>query len=179
MPAMSIDPNALGVQRTASADALDVALERTRRGQAELEKPQLNLSGPQRRLLAALNGARTLREILAVDPGVDAVRVPRNAARLVAFGLAKEVRGQLPQQLVVSALNLTMRVPVEALRLQLQQQEATAARALPSPARRAWQRWRRPLLVVLVAAAGMSLLLSHRGWFVRINELATLLRSAF
>lgn len=179
MPAMSVDPNALGVPREASADPLDVALERTRRGQAELEKPQLNLSGPQRRLLAALNGARTLREILAVDPGVDATRAPRNAARLVAFGLAKEVRGQLPQQLVVSALNLTMRVPLDALRMQALQQEAAAVRAPPGPARRAWQRWRRPLAVALAVAAGFSLMLWHRQWLDRIEGLTTLLRSAF
>ncbi|MCX8114257.1 MAG: hypothetical protein N3D71_04210 [Burkholderiaceae bacterium] len=178
MPAMSVDPNALGVPSAASADPLDVALERTRRGQAELEKPQLNLSGPQRRLLAAFNGARTLREILAADPGVDAIRAPRNAARLVAFGLAKEVRGQLPQQLVVSALNLTMRIPLDALRMQVQQQEAAAERQRPSAARRAWQRWRRPLAVALAVAAGFAMLLWHREWAARVEELAALLRSA-
>lgn len=179
MPAMSVDPNALGAPSEASADPLDVALERTRRGQNELEKPQLNLSRPQRRLLAALNGARTLREILAVDPGVDAIRAPRNAARLVAFGLAKEVRGRLPQRLVVSALNLTMRVPVEALRMQVQRQEAAAERELPSPARRAWQRWRRPLAVALAVAVGFSMMLWHREWLGRVEDLAALLRSAF
>jgi hypothetical protein len=179
MPAMSVDPNALGVTSAASADALDVVLERTRRGQVELERPQLNLSGPQRRLLAALNGARTLREIVAVDPGVDALRAPRNAARLVAFGLAKEVRGQLPQQLVVSALNLTMRIPLEALRMQVQQQEAAAQRELPSPARRAWQRWRRPLAVAMAAAIGLSMLLWHREWIARLADVTALLRGAF
>lgn len=177
MPAMSVDRNALGAPSEASADPLDVALERTRRGQTELEKPQLNLSGPQRRLLAALNGARTLREILAVDPGVDAISAPRNAARLVAFGLAKEVRGQLPQQLVVSALNLTMRIPIEALRMQVQQQEAAAQREAPGPVRRAWQRWRRPFAVALVVAAGFSMMLWHREWLGRVADLASLVRS--
>jgi hypothetical protein len=179
MPAMSVDPNAVGVTSAASADALDVVLERTRRGQVELERPQLNLSGPQRRLLAALNGARTLREIVAVDPGVDALRAPRNAARLVAFGLAKEVRGQLPQQLVVSALNLTMRIPLEALRMQVQQQEAAAQRELPGPARRAWMRWRRPLAVAMAAAIGLSMLLWHREWIARLADVTALLRAAF
>ncbi len=179
MPAMSVDHNALGVTRAASADPLDVALERTRRGQAELQKPQLNLSGPQRRLLAALNGARTLREIVAVDPGVDAVRAPRNAARLVAFGLAKEVRGQLPQQLVVSALDLTMRIPLDALRMQVQLQESAAQRAAPPPVRRAWQRWRRPIIVALAVAVGISMVLWYREWLGRLGELTTLLRSAF
>ena len=176
---MSIDPDALAVSRQASADPLDVALERTRRGQAELEKPQFNLSGPQRRLLAALNGARTLREILAVDPGVDATRAPRNAARLVAFGLAKEVRGRLPQQLVVSALNLTMRIPLEALRMPAQQQESAGQRELPGPARRGWQRWRRPLAIALAAAVGFSVVLWHREWLGLLGQLRTLLRSAF
>lgn len=178
MPAMSVDPNALGASSAASADPLDVALERTRRGQTELERPQLNLSGPQRRLLAALNGARTLREIVAVDPGVDALRVPRNAARLVAFGLAKEVRGRLPQQLVVSALNLTMRIPLEALRMQALQQDAAAQREPPGPARRAWRRWRRPLAVAIAAAVGFSMVLWHREWFARLADLTALLRSA-
>jgi hypothetical protein len=178
MPAMSVDRNALGVTPAAFADPLDVVLERTRRGQAELERAQLNLSGPQRRLLAALNGTRTLREILAVDPGVDALRAPRNAARLVAFGLAKEVRGQLPQRLVVSALNLTMRIPLEALRIQVQQQEAAAQREPPGPARRAWMRWRRPLAVALTAAIGLSIVLWHREWIARWTDLAALLRSA-
>jgi hypothetical protein len=177
MPAMSVDHNALGVTPAASADPLDVALERTRRGQAELEKPQINLSASQRRLLAALDGARTLREILAVDPGVDAIRAPRNAARLVAFGLAKEVRGRLPQQLVVSALNLTMRIPLDALRMQVQQQEAAAQRAAPTA--RAWQRWRRPLMVALAVAVGFSMVLWHREWLGRLGELTMLLRSAF
>lgn len=161
MPAMSLDPNALGAAREA-ADPLEVALERTRRGLAELEKPQLNLSGPQRRLLAALDGTRSLREILAVDPGIDALRAPRNAARLVAFGLAKEVRGRLPQHLVVSALNLTMRVPLDALRIQMQQQEVSAEPAPASPARRAWHRWRRPLAVALLVAAVFAVILWHR-----------------
>ncbi len=159
---MSVDPDAFGVNSAAPTDPLVVALERSRRGQAELEKPQLNLSGPQRRLLAALNGARTLREIVAVDPGIDALRAPRDAARLVAFGLAKEVRGRLPQKLIVSALNLTMRIPLEALHTPVQQQEAAAQRELPGPARRAWLRWRRPLAVALVAAVGSSMVLWHR-----------------
>jgi hypothetical protein len=176
MPAMSVDPNALGAPSESSVDALDVALERTRRGQAELEKAQLNLSGPQRRLLAAFNGARTLREIVAVDPGVDAVRAPRNAARLIAFGLAKEVRGQLPQQLMVSALNLTMRIPLEALRLQARAMEANSAPARAGAAYRGWQRWRRPLLVGLAVAVAFSTVLWHHEWLSRLQELALLLR---
>lgn len=175
---MSVDPRALGVPSQASADPLDVALERTRRGQAELEQPHLNLSGPQRRLLAAFNGARTLREILAADPGVDAIRAPRNAARLIAFGLAKETRGKLPQQLVVSALNLTMRIPLEALRMQVLQQEAASTPALPSTARRVWQRWRRPLLVALAVAVAFSTVLWHQEWLARLRDVGTLLRSA-
>ncbi|MFN3564427.1 MAG: hypothetical protein ACK4V1_00375 [Burkholderiaceae bacterium] len=178
MPAMSVDPNALGASSAPAADPLDVALERTRRGQAELERPQLNLSGPQRRLLAAFNGTRTLREILAADPGVDASRAPRNAARLVAFGLAKEVRGRLPQQLVVSALNLTMRIPLDALRMQVQLQEAAAERERPSAARRTWQRWRRPLVVAAASAAGAAMLLWRGEWATRLDKLAALLRSA-
>lgn len=96
-------------------DAWSVVLELTKRGQAELEKSMFGLSGNQRRLLASIDGQRTLRECAELEPALQHDRLARDAARLVAFGLGKQVRGELPQDLLVSAMNLTARIPLSAL----------------------------------------------------------------
>lgn len=99
----------------APTDARDVVLEATPRGAAELERGRFGLSGNQRRLLAALDGRRSLAECAAAEAKLQADRLPRDAARLVAFGLARQARGELPNDLLVSAMNLTARIPLEDL----------------------------------------------------------------
>lgn len=92
-----------------------VVLEATRRGREEIERPRFGLGGNQRRLLARLDGQRSLDDCAAVEPPLQQPRLARDAARLVAFGLARQVRGELPQQLIVAAMNLTARIPLDQL----------------------------------------------------------------
>ncbi len=84
------------------------------------------MSTAQRTLLQALDGQCSLRELTAAHPTLASVRLSRDAARLLAFGLVKQLRGELPREIVVASMNLTMRVPAEAFR-------HLAARA-PAPA---------------------------------------------
>lgn len=93
----------------------DVVLEATRRGHEELEQPRFGLGRQQRRLLAQLDGIRSLDECQAADLKLQRPRLARDAARLVAFGLARQVRGELPQDLLVAAMNLTVRIPLDQL----------------------------------------------------------------
>jgi hypothetical protein len=109
-----------------AADAWAVVLGRTPRGDAELGRPLFPLSTAQRTLLQALDGQCSLRELTAAHPTLASVRLSRDAARLLAFGLVKQLRGELPREIVVASMNLTMRVPAEAFR-------HLAARA-PAPA---------------------------------------------
>lgn len=99
----------------ASGDPGAVVLEPTRRGVEELERPRFGLGANQRRILAQLDGQRTLDDCMAADPRIQAVRLGKDAARLVAFGLARQVRGELPQELLVAAMNLTARIPLDQL----------------------------------------------------------------
>jgi hypothetical protein len=146
--------------------AESVVLEPTRRGREELAQPRFGLGGNQRRLLAQLDGRRSLADCATADPRLQQPRLARDAARLVAFGLARQVRGELPQQLLVAAMNLTARIPLD--RLPPLEPERTvmpmAPRVARAPSRREPVREDRPprgdrplwsivLLLVLIAAA--------------------------
>jgi hypothetical protein len=90
-----------------------VVLEATRRGREELARPRFGLAGNQRRLLAQLDGLRSLDECAAAEPRLRPPRLARDAARLVAFGLARQARGELPREMLVAAMNLTARIPLD------------------------------------------------------------------
>jgi predicted transcriptional regulator len=91
--------------------AWNVVLERTSRGDAEAQQPQLRLSSPQRQLLAAIDGRRSLHAVVARQPELATARLSREAARLLAFGLVRQIQGELPRALVVAAMNLTLQMP--------------------------------------------------------------------
>ena len=149
--------------QTVNAD--DVVLEPTRRGREERERPRFGLGGNQRRLLQQLDGFRSLDECAAAEPSLQRQRLARDAARLVAFGLAKQVRGELPQELLVEAMNLTARIPLD--QIQPLEAERTVIPMLPrvapspnsrlqpeeSPPTNTSRRWPIGLLAVLLAAA--------------------------
>ncbi len=90
-------------------------LEPTRRGHEELEQPRFGLHAHQRRLLAQCDGRRSLGECAEGDARLQPVRLARDAARLIAFGLARPLRGELPPELMVEAMDLTARIPLDAL----------------------------------------------------------------
>ena len=103
-----------GPPRGAGGPAV-VVLELTRRGREELEQPRFGLHGHQRRLLEQCDGRRSLGDCAEADARLQPVRLARDAARLVAFGLARQVRGELPPELMVEAMNLTARIPLDRL----------------------------------------------------------------
>lgn|GEM_PF-3207024 len=111
----------------ADADAGTVVLERTPRGEAELARPMFPLSVAQRVLLQAIDAAGSLRELADRHPTLASASLTRDAARLLAFGLVRQLRGELPREAVVSAMNLTMRVPAQAFG------QLAAQRAQPPP----------------------------------------------
>ena len=92
-----------------------VVLELTRRGREELVQPRFGLHGHQRRLLEQCDGRRSLRDCAEADPRLQPVRLARDAARLVAFGLARQADGELPPELMVEAMDLTARIPLDRL----------------------------------------------------------------
>jgi len=92
-----------------------VVLELTRRGREELERRRFSLHAHQRRLLEQCDGHRSLSDCAEADARLQPVRLARDAARLVAFGLARAVRGELPAELMVEAMELTARIPLDAL----------------------------------------------------------------
>lgn len=100
-----------------------VVLGRTPRGDAEMQRALFPLSAAQRDLLNALDGRHSLRQLVVTRPALQSARLARDAARLLAFGLVKQLRGELPRDVVVSSMNLTMRVPAEAFQ-HLQQADA-------------------------------------------------------
>jgi hypothetical protein len=161
----------------------EVVLECTRRGAMERERPSFGLSRSQSALLAVIDGQRTLGDCARENSDINLTRMPRDAARLVAFGLAKVLRGELPQSLMVEAMNLTQRIPLD--RLVPLEPERTAVKVEPrvaptrpgrpptlpdseesveveTPRRRAFN-W--PVLVVLLVlmVAAVSLHLMQRG----------------
>ena len=114
----------------ASTGTWDVVLGPTARGEEELQRHLFPLSPAQRDLLAALDGRRSLRQLVVKHPALHTPRLARDAARLLAFGLVRQLRGELPRDLVVSAMNLTMRVPAAAFRhLAARAEETAPARA--------------------------------------------------
>lgn len=92
-----------------------VVLELTRRGREELMQPRFGLHGHQRRLLEQCDGRRSLHDCAEADPRLQPVRLARDAARLVAFGLARQAKGELPPELMVEAMDLTARIPLDRL----------------------------------------------------------------
>ncbi len=67
----------------------DAVLAQSDFGRNELQQPQAGLSLPQRKLLSLLDGARSLRGIAAGEPTLRGERLTRDAARLLALGLAQ------------------------------------------------------------------------------------------
>lgn len=110
-----------------------VVLGRTPRGDAEMQRALFPLSAAQRDLLGSLDGRRSLRQLVLSRPTLQSARLARDAARLLAFGLVKQLRGELPRDVVVSSMNLTMRLPAGAFR-HLQPPEAAAMPSAPKPA---------------------------------------------
>ena len=97
------------------AAGTDVVLALTRRGREEIERRRFPLRDHQRRMLEQLDGHRSLADCADADPRLQPVRLLRDAARLVAFGLARPVHGELPPQLMVEAMDLTARIPLDQL----------------------------------------------------------------
>ncbi len=106
---------AAGRQSRGGVAPAAVVLEPTRRGREEIGQPRFGLHGHQRRLLAQLDGRRSLGDCADAEPRLQPVRLARDAARLVAFGLARQVRGELPPELMVEAMDLTARIPLDKL----------------------------------------------------------------
>lgn len=94
--------------------AWQVVLARTPQGEDPQRLALLPLTTPQRALLQALDGGSTLRQLVAHAPALGSKRLTHDAARLLAFGLVRQVQGSLPQRLVIEAMNLTLRVPAAA-----------------------------------------------------------------
>ena len=122
VPLVAIDPIAVAAPPQIDAappvrppgtieHALGVVLGRTRRGSEELIQHRFNLGTARRQLLGAVDGVRTLGELTQPDAAPNAQRLVSDAARLVAFGLCRSVRGELPQRFMVAAMNLTLRLP--------------------------------------------------------------------
>lgn len=95
------------------SQALDVVLERTRRGDEELAQARLGLGAARRALLSTIDGQRTLAE--AAPGRTDQDQLAADAARLVAFGLVRQVRHELPRRFMLAAMNLTLHVPRAAV----------------------------------------------------------------
>lgn len=91
--------------------ALEVVLERTRRGDEELIRHRFGLGAARWQLLAAIDGVRALGVLTQPGAYPGASRLVSDAARLVAFGLCRSVRGELPRSFMIAAMNLTMRLP--------------------------------------------------------------------
>ncbi len=145
-----------------------VVLAATRRGREELGQPRFGLAGNQLRLLTQLDGLRCLDECAAAEPRLRRQRLARDAARLVAFGLARPVRGELPREMLVAAMNLTARIPLDQFPPLEPERTVTptlAPRVAPSPNGRAplyeeppltpppARRWPIVVLVTLLTAA--------------------------
>jgi hypothetical protein len=146
----------------AAADAGTVVLERTPRGEAELARPMLPLSVAQRLLLQSIDAAGSLRELAERTPTLASASLTRDAARLLAFGLVRQLRGELPREAVVSAMNLTMRVPAQAFSPLAAQAGQAAPSASADPPRRSMRRVRATAIALaLVAAAAAA------AWWLR------------
>lgn len=166
MPSLPVDelPRAPVADRAAGTD---VVLELTRRGREEIERRRFPLRDHQRRLLERIDGHCSLAACADADPRLQPVRLLRDAARLVAFGLARQAHGELPPQLIIEAMDLTARIPLD--RLPPLEPERTVSptmspRVAPPPSRHAPARdepppgaerlhWSVALLAVMLAVA--------------------------
>lgn len=135
-------------------------------GRDELREPQSGLSLPQRWLLRRLDGQATLAD-LAQQPGCPAVeRLPRDAARLVSLGLARDVGdpGPLPPSFgpttQMGDSTLTLSLDDLAPPPPAHTPPAAPAGAEPAMARRLAL----PMGVVLLAGAGV---LAGAAWWLR------------
>lgn len=166
MPAL-LPENDVALARAGTvAGSAELVLAPTRRGREELERPRVRLGRHPRRLLTQLDGRRSLAQCVDADPRLLPERLPRDAARLVAFGLARQVCGELPSTLLLEAMNLTARITLD--RLPPLEPERTVMpmlpRVAPPPARSAPSveahasasrspRWPVAILAALLAAA--------------------------
>lgn len=107
-------PAPTGVVADPYESAWTVVLQRTPRGEDEIRRPLMPLNRAQQDLLVNLDGKRSLRLLVAQMPQLASARLSRDAARLLAFGLVRQVQGELPRALVVEAMNLTMKLPAAA-----------------------------------------------------------------
>lgn len=146
----------------AAADAGTVVLERTPRGEAELARPMFPLSVAQRVLLQSIDAAGSLRELAERTPTLASASLTRDAARLLAFGLVRQLRGELPREAVVSAMNLTMRVPAQAFSPLAAQARQPAPSAPAGRARRSMRRVRATAVALALAAAAAA-----AAWWLR------------
>lgn len=112
----------------------DVVLARSSRGEDELRRPIIPLSRAQLHILASIDGAYSLHELVRLHPELKSHRLSRDCARLLAFGVVKTVRGELPRDLVVQAMNLTVRVPAAAFRAAVPDSQEHMPAAAPPPA---------------------------------------------
>ncbi|MCU0952801.1 MAG: hypothetical protein MUC68_17620 [Burkholderiaceae bacterium] len=155
-------PAPIGAVADPYESAWTVVLVRTPRGEDEIRRPLMPLNRAQQDLLVNLDGKRSLRLLVAQHPSLSSARLSRDAARLLAFGLVRQVQGELPRALVVDAMNLTMRLPAAAF--------AALAPVLPEPPAAEPRARAHPLWIAIAVAAVFGALvttLTLSGWLPR------------
>jgi hypothetical protein len=133
---------------------------RTSRGDNESARPFFPLSKAQREIMLAIDATSPLRELVRQRPDLKSDRLLRDAARLLAFGLVRQLHGEFPQQLVVEAMNLTSAIPVDAFPALAAARKEAAAEERMARARSS-ERWLM-LLAALVAMVLAGAVLLHR-----------------
>ena len=119
-------------QQTSKMDAL---LDVTHRGLEEIAQPSLGLSLRQRMLLSALDGQRTLQQLIDAEPRLRSDRVDRDAARLRAVGLVDLLSGTLPELDAPPALAQGVRQAAMAAAVAVEDaSQAGVRRPAPAPA---------------------------------------------
>jgi len=141
--------------------AWDVVLARTTRGDNESGRPFFPLSRAQRQIMLAIDARSSLRELVQQHPDLHSDRLLRDAARLLAFGLVKQLHGEFPQQLVVDAINLTNAIPVDAFPTLVAARAEAADEERRMARTRSLERWLM-LLAALVATVLAGAALLHR-----------------
>jgi hypothetical protein len=141
--------------------AWDVVLVRTSRGDSESARPFFPLSKAQRDIMRAIDATSPLRELVRQRPDLSSDRLLRDAARLLAFGLVKQVHGEFPQQLVVEAMNLTSAIPVDAFPALVAARKEAAEEEERMARSRSTERWLMLLAALAAAVLGGAALL-HR-----------------
>lgn len=157
MPVVESDPTAT---TEPLESAWDVVLARTSRGDNESGRPFFPLSKAQREIMLAVDATNSLRELVRQRPDLGSDRLLRDAARLLAFGLVRQVHGEFPQQLVVEAMNLTSVIPVDAFPALVAARKEAAEEERMARARSS-ERWLM-LLAALVAMVLAGAALLHR-----------------